>query len=202
MAATNFDLGLPQAPPVGLGWWKCPIAETTALHHAGGSPGGTSSFCIIPDHDAVIISFATGPGKSALNDALHNAVIEELTGQSVLLPLVTEPQPIADDLAGEYRSFQLRTDVEAGGDELVVTNTYEPCDQEHADFFEDLFSVTRFPPVAYASIGAGLFAKAGLELKDYSGLIGRTSLLAALPAAANRRMGLHTGLRYTPKVGP
>jgi CubicO group peptidase (beta-lactamase class C family) len=107
MRTTQFDLGIPQAPPVGLGWWKFSIAGTTVYHHAGGSPGGVSSFCMIPEHDAIVISFATGPGTGGLNDALHSEVIEALTGRSVLLPLKTEPQPISEGLAGEYRSFLL-----------------------------------------------------------------------------------------------
>jgi CubicO group peptidase (beta-lactamase class C family) len=200
MRTTNFDMGIPQTPPVGLGWWAFQIAGTTAYHHAGGSPGGTSSFCIIPEYDAVIISFATGPGTAALNDALHNEVIEALTGRSVILPLMTEPQPIPATVAGEYRSFQLRSTVEVKGDELVLANTYEPYDQEHREFFKDMFSATRFPPTTYRSIGPGQFARVGLEPRNYSGFLGRSSLLATLPATANRRAGLHTGLRYTPKV--
>jgi CubicO group peptidase (beta-lactamase class C family) len=200
MRTTTADLGIPQAPPIGLGWWIYPIAGTTAYHHAGGSPGGTSSFCIIPEHDATIISFATGPGTGALNDALHSEVIEELTGRSVILPLKTEPHPAAGNIAGEYQSFQRRTTVEVKGNELVLNNTYEPYDQAHRDFFKEMFSAARFPPVTYHSIGPGQFASAGLEPKGYSGFLGRTSLLATLPATANHRMGLHSGLRYVPKV--
>jgi CubicO group peptidase (beta-lactamase class C family) len=201
MRLTNFDLGIPQAPPVGLGWWKFPIVGTTAYFHAGGSPGGTSNFCILPEFDAAIISFVTGPGSTALHDALHMAAIEELTGRIVTPPIEADPQPIPKDIAGEYRSFQLHSAVEVRGEELVQTNTYEPCDQEHRDFFKDLFSASRYPPVTYRSLAPGQFVKAGLEPKDYSGFGGRTGLLAVLPATANRRAGLHTGLRYTPKVG-
>ena len=200
MRATNFDLGIPQAPPVGLGWWAFPIAGTTAYHHAGGSPGGTSSFCIIPEYDAVIISFVTGPGKGPLNDALHMAAIEEVTGRSLTPPLKLEPQPIPESIGGEYRSFQLCANLEVKGDELVVTNTYEPYDQEHRDFFKEMFSPAAYPPVTYHSVSPGQFGPAGLEPLAYAGFLRRSNLLATLPAAANRRMGLHTGLRYIPKV--
>lgn len=200
MRTTNFDLGLPPAPPVGLGWWKFGIAGTTAYHHAGGSPGGVSSFCIVPEYDATIISFATGHGASGLHDALHNAVIEELTGRSVILPTKAAAQPIPAEIAGEYRSFQLRATVDVKGDELVLAKYYEPHDQEHRDFFKEMFSVARYPPVTYRSIAPDQFARVGAEPRDYSGFLGRTSLLATLPATARRRMGLHTGLRYTPKV--
>jgi CubicO group peptidase (beta-lactamase class C family) len=201
MRTTNFDLGIPETPPVCLGWWAFPIAGTTAYHHAGGSPGGTSSFCIIPEFDATIISFATGPGTLGLNDALHNAVIEELTGRSVALPFESERQPIPESVAGEYRSFQLRATVEVEGDELLLSNGYEPYDEAHAEFFKDMFTVARFPPVKFRSVAPGHFVTVGLEPEDCSGFLGRGwTRLAILPATANRRMGLHKGLRYTPKV--
>jgi CubicO group peptidase (beta-lactamase class C family) len=200
MRTTNFDLAIPQAPPVGLGWWMFPIAGTTAYHHAGGSPGGVSSFCIIPEYDATLISFATGPGTGVLNDVLHSEVIEELTGRSVILPLKIEPQVVAKDVAGAYRSFQDRATVEVKGDELILTHNFEPYDQDHRDFFSKMWSPARYPPVTYRSIGPGQFARAGLEPKDYSGFLARTSLLATLPATANRRAGLHTALRYIPQV--
>jgi len=200
MQVTNFDLGLPQAPPVGLGWWKFPIAGTTAYFHPGGSPGGTSNFCILPDYDAALISFVTGPGCAALHDALHLAAIEEMTGRRIKPPFEAAPGPIPTDIAGEYRSFQNHVRLEVRSDELRLTQTYEPYDQEHRDFFKDMFSASRFPPVSYRSIAPGQFAKAGLEPSRYSGWGGRTGLLATLPATANRRAGLHTGLRYTPKV--
>ena len=200
MRTTNFDLGIPQAPPVGLGWWKFPIAGTTAFHHAGGSPGGVSSFCIIPEYEVAIISFATGPGSVALNDALHIAAIEELTGRSALLPLKTEPQPVSQQLAGEYRSFQVRATVEVKQDELVLTRSFEPYDQAHRDFFSTMWSPTRFPPVTYRSLAPGQWVRAGLEPRGYCGFMERTSLLATLPATARRGAGLHMGLRYLPKV--
>ena len=200
MRTTNFDLGIPQAPPVGLGWWKFPIAGTTAYHHAGGSPGGVSSFCIIPEYDATIISFATGPGTLSLNDALHVAAIEELTGRSANLALKIEPQPMPEDIAGEYRSFQVRATAEVKGDELILTRSFEPYDQAHRDFFSKMWSPSRFPPVAHRSIAPGQFARVGLEPKDYCGFMERTYLLATLPATANRRAGLHMGQRYLPKV--
>src|SRR4029079_19119136 len=93
MRTVTFDLGIPQTPPMGLGWWLPPIAGTTAASHLGGSPGGISSFCILPERDAVVISVATGPGGLfgpggfSLHDVLHNAVIEELTGQKPTAPV-------------------------------------------------------------------------------------------------------------------
>jgi CubicO group peptidase (beta-lactamase class C family) len=199
MRTTNFDLGIPQAPPVGLGWWKQPIAGTTVYQHGGGSPGGNSNFAIIPEHDAVIISFATGPGMSALNSALHYAVIEELTGRPVEPAPAFEPQPIDPSIAGTYRAFQDRVTVEVRGDELIMTHHFEPYDDELREFFSQMWSAAAFPPVTYRSIGPGQFARAGTEPANYTGYA-RSGLLARLPATANRRAGLHTGVSYTPKV--
>jgi len=56
MRTETFDLGTPNAPPMGLGWWLVPIAGTTALWHGGGSPGGTSSLAVFPEHDLVVAS--------------------------------------------------------------------------------------------------------------------------------------------------
>lgn len=199
MRTTNFDLGIPQAPAIGLGWWKYPIAGTTAYHHPGGSPGGVSNFCIIPDYDAAIVSFATGPGTGVLNEALQCAAIEALTGRSIVPPFKIEPQPIPADIAGEYRSFQLRRTLQVKGDELIVESQYEPYDEAHREFFKDMFSAARYPPAVYRSIAPGQFAPASQQPRHYSGFA-RTSLLATLPATANRRMGVHTGFRYTPKA--
>ena len=160
-----------------------------------------SSFHHVLAAEETIISFATGPGTGVLNDAVHSEAIEELTGRSITPPFVYDPQPVAANIAGEYRSFQLRAIAEVKGEELILTGAYEPYDQDHRDFFKDRFSAARFPPVTYHSVAPGQFARAGTEPESYFGLGGRMNLLAILPATANRRMGLmHSWVRYTPKV--
>ncbi|MDT9598722.1 serine hydrolase domain-containing protein [Sphingosinicella rhizophila] len=199
MRTTSFDLGMQQAPPVGLGWWKFPIAGTTAFQHGGGSIGGGSSLCIVPDHDAVIVSFAAGPGAGGLNAALRMEAIEQMTGRSALSPMTVKPQPIPADVAGEYRILQDRVMVEVDGEELIMTHNYEPIDQEHRDFFEQMWGRGRFPPTRFRSIGEGLYAPVSWDPATHSSF-GRTRLLAVLPATASRRMALHNDLNFIPKA--
>jgi CubicO group peptidase (beta-lactamase class C family) len=200
MRSPTYDLGIPQAPPIGLGWWLVPIAGATAAWHGGGSPGGASSFCILPEFEAAIVSFATGPGSGALNDLLHIAAVEELTGQTATPPLEISPTAVDEGLAGEYAAFQKRLVVEAKGDGLVVTDHFEPYDSEHEEVFEAIWRFRPGGPVAYANVAPSQFAKVGTDTASLSGFYGRMGLLATLAAGPVRRAGLHTALRYTPKV--
>jgi hypothetical protein len=199
MRATSFDLKMPQAPPVGLGWWKHEVAGTIVYQHGGGSPGGGSSLCILPDHDAAIISFASGPGGGLLNHILRSEIIEQLTGRSRLVPMKVDPRPIPASYAGEYRILQDRVTVEVKRDELIMTHHFEPIDEQHRLFFSQMWGPGRFPPISFRSIGPGLFAPAGWDPAKHSSFA-RTRLLAVLPAAANRRMALHNDLNFIPKV--
>jgi CubicO group peptidase (beta-lactamase class C family) len=204
MRTPTYDLGIPQAPPIGLGWWLLPLAGTTIAWHGGGSPGGSSSFCIIPEHDATVISFATGPGSGVLNDRLLTAAVEALTGQSAVPPLEVAPVPVPEDLAGEYASFQKRLVVEVRDDALVLTNYFEPINDELQEVYEAIWSFEwPMPPVpsTYENIAPGQFMEATVDSASLSGVYARMGLLAALPAGPRRRPGLHQGFRYIPKVG-
>ncbi|MDT9598740.1 serine hydrolase domain-containing protein [Sphingosinicella rhizophila] len=201
MRATEFDLGVPPTPPVGLGWWAYPIAGTTAYSHAGGSPGGVSNFSVLPDYDATIISFATGPGTGALNDIVHTKVIESLTGRKVTPPFDVRPEPIDPALAGEYRTFQRNLTVAVRGDELVVTGAFEPWDDEHREQFKERVAATP-PETIFRSIGSGRFIRAGTEAGAYAGILGRGGVITALPATATRRAGLmYEWTRFMPRTG-
>jgi hypothetical protein len=200
MQAPTFDLGIPQAPPIALGWWLFPIAGTTAPWHGGGSPGGTSSFCIVPEHDAAICSFATGPGSGALNDALHNAALEELTGTAPAPSVELAPDPVDAGLAGEYASFARRLSVEADADALTVTDRFEPVDDDQREIMSAFLGGAAAPPVRYTSVAPGQYAPEGMPAEATAGFYGRMGLLAALPEAPGRRPGLHSGFRYVPKV--
>src|SRR5262249_3017573 len=156
MLTTTFDLGIPQAPPVGLGWWLVTIAGTVAPWHGGGSPGGASSFRILPDHDAVLVSFHTGRADT-FNDRLHTRMIEELTGRSAALPFALEPTPPDDDVVGEYASFQTRINVQRQDDGLVVTSTFEPSDDDHASTL-GCYGYQATETIAFTSVAPGLFA--------------------------------------------
>lgn len=202
MLTPTFDLGMPQAPPIGLGWWLLSIARTTAAAHGGNSPGGLSSFAILPDYDAVIVSFATGPGNRQLNDRLHTTAIEQLPGRTVTPPFDLAPATPDPEVVGEYGSFQVRTVVDTDGDALLVTHKFEPYDDDHHATMEG-FGVPSgaFPAVTYRRVAPGLYAPVGADPAALAGLYGRMSLLATLPATGDGRAGLHSELRYSPKLG-
>jgi CubicO group peptidase (beta-lactamase class C family) len=201
MRTPTFDLGIPQAPPIGLGWWLFPIAGLTVPWHGGGSPGGTSSFGIVPDHDAVIVSFASGnPGSTALHDLLHSAVLEELTGRTVTPVITADPAPPDADVAGEYESFQRLVVVERDGDDLLLTQHYV-YDDEHREKVEGYAGRPPEPERRrLRSIAPGQFAPVGADSSAFAGFYGRMGLVTALPPEGTRRRGLHTGFRYAPKV--
>jgi CubicO group peptidase (beta-lactamase class C family) len=198
MREPSYDLGIEPAPPVGLAWWLLPIGGTTALTHAGGSPGATSTLCLFPEHDTVCVSFATGPDSQLVNDLVHSAVAEELTG-------TPPPQPYAGPVSpgtrraatGEYRSFQKRVVVESRHDELAVSTTIEPYDETHREQHErHTGSGATYATVCYRETAPGLLAPASY----WPGFFGRIQLLALVQQAPGRGPGLHTGLRYVPKV--
>ncbi|GAB3576262.1 hypothetical protein GCM10027445_39990 [Amycolatopsis endophytica] len=200
MRTPSADLGLPQAPPMGLGWWLVPIAGTTAAWHGGGSPGGTSSFCIVPEHDAVVVTFVSGPA-TALNDTLHTTVIEHLTGRRAALPFTPAPASADPDVAGEYAAFHrsVTTSVQ-DGDLLVRTTTPPYTADDDLDRILAAYGTPSSSTDIYTSVAPGLFLRQGADLRDTTGFYGRTSLLADLPAAPGRSRGLHTGLRFTPRT--
>ena len=201
MRTPAFDLGLPQAPPMGLGWWLFPIAGTTAPWHGGGSPNGVSSFGILPEHDAVIASFATGGDRAVMNDLLHVAAVEELTGRSVTAPIEVAPTPADDAVAGEYRAFQTRIVAEKDGDALVLTRHSEPYDEDHAaQSLAYASGMTDPVPLPYRGVAPGQYAPAEADAATLGGFYGRMGLVAAVPADGARRAGLHTGFRYYPKT--
>lgn len=205
MRRTTVDLGIAPVPPVGLGWWKVAVADTVALWHGGGSPGGGSSFCILPEHDAVIVSFASGiPGSGALNDALHSAVIRHLTGKDMGLPFEpgdAEVDPA--DVVGTYTGSQNRVDIELGeGDRLTMRRRWE-FDEEHRDTYAAFMgSVDAFeaPAVALCPVAARQYAPEGVPLTAFAGFGGRGALTAFVPEADGRPAGMHCGGRFSVKV--
>ncbi|MET9268123.1 serine hydrolase domain-containing protein [Kribbella sp. NPDC003557] len=198
MLTPTFDLGLPSAPPIGLGWWLDPIAGTTAAWHGGGSPGGASSFCIVPEHDAVIVTFVSGP-NALLNDTLHTTVIEHLTGRQASA-LFTGGQTATDPaIAGEYAAFHVDKNIEVRDGKLLV-RTAVPFYDEELERILDAYGMPRSSTVTYVPAAPGLFVPEGADTRTTTGFYGRLSLLADLPAAHGRPRGIHTGLRFIPKV--
>jgi CubicO group peptidase (beta-lactamase class C family) len=206
MQTPTFDTGL-VTPPIGLGWWAYQMAGTTAFWHAGGSPGGASSFCILPEYDAVIVSFVTGGagagGGDGLNDLLHGVVIEELTGQLVTPPFEFAPARLHDGIVGEYASAEVRAKVDKRDDELLMTSVFQPYDMDEAEVIAGYMG-RRLPwpePVAYRSVSPGLFAPAGVDISALGGFLGRHLLLASVPAGPGHRAGLQRGTVYIPRAG-
>ncbi len=193
-----YDLGVQSAPPVGLAWWLLPMGGTTAVVHAGGSPGATSSLYLFPEHDTVSTSFATGPDSQLLNDLVHSAVAEELThSPAPQVPAGPVAPATYQAASGEYRSFQRRVVVEPRGDRLEVSGYFEPYDETHRQQHErHTGSRSTSDTVLYREIAPELLTP---DTRG-SAFFGRIQLLALVHDAPGRRRGLHTGLRYLPKV--
>jgi len=203
MQTIELDMGVPAAPPVGLGWWLTPIAGTVAPSHGGGSPGGNHWFCILPEHDAVVVSFATGPGAGAVNDALHATVLRHLTGNDPGLPFVPGPAGVdPDDLVGTYTGFQHKAVIERGeGDTVVLTRRDIEWDDEHRELFTRQWGQIdkAFPPLVLKPVGHGLYAPAAAPLEALAGLGGRFNLHAFLPPADGRPAGFYYAMLFHPK---
>lgn len=198
MLTPTFDLGLPSAPPNGLGWWLDPIAGTTAAWHGGGSPGGASSFCILPEHDAVIVTFVSGP-NALLNDTLHTTVIEHLTGQQASASFAEASAHADSTMTGEYAAFHVDKSISVRDGNLLV-RTSVPFYDEELERILDAYGMPRSSSVTYVPVAPGLFAPEGADARTTAGFYGRLSLLADLPSAPGRPRGIHSGLRFVPKI--
>lgn len=203
MQTPELDMGVPATPPVGLGWWLAPIAGTIAPSHGGGSPGGNHWFCILPEHDAVIVSFATGPGAGAVNDALHATALRHVTGNDVGLPFVPGPAEVdPDGLVGTYSAFQHKAVIERGeGDTIVVHRRDIEWDDEHRELFTRQWGPTdtAFPPLVLKPVGNRLYAPAAAPQESLGGLGGRFNLHAFLPSTDDRPAGFYFAMLFHPK---
>jgi CubicO group peptidase (beta-lactamase class C family) len=202
MQTPTIDMHTPATPPMGLGWWLAPIAGTVVPSHGGGSPGGNHWFCIVPEHDAVIVSFATGPGAGAVNDALHATVLRHLTGNDVGLPFEPGPSEVdPDELVGTYTAYQHKAVVERGeGDTLVVSRRDIDWDDEHRELFRRQWGAveTAFPPLVLKPVGRRLYAPAALPLEALGGLGGRFNLHSFLPPADGHDAGFYFAMLFHP----
>lgn len=202
MQTIEHDMGVAATPPVGLGWWLTPISGTVAPSHGGGSPGGNHWFCILPEHDAVIVSFATGPGAGAVNDALQAVARRHLTGREEVLPF--EPGPVGvdpDELVGTYVGFEHTPSIERGeGDTLVLHRRDISWDDEHRELFTRQWGPTdtAFPSLVLAPVGHRVYAPAGVPLEALGGLGGRFYLHSFLPATDSRPAGFYYAMLFHP----
>jgi CubicO group peptidase (beta-lactamase class C family) len=208
MQTVSFAVGSPEVPsPIGLGWWLTPLAGTTVLNHGGGSPGGASLLSVVPEHDAAIASFVSGgtggPTGGGLNDLLHNAVLEELTGRQVTPTFDYEPTPPADDVTGVYAFYEARVTVERDGDRLLVSRQVIP-DEDNGVHRHIVYGYTDGvildpPPVPYVSVAPDRFAPEGLEYTSMGGIACDGIHIAFRRAGNGRGAGLHQGVAYFPK---
>ncbi|GAF47533.1 serine hydrolase domain-containing protein [Rhodococcus wratislaviensis] len=190
---------VPHVPPIGLGWWLPAIAGTTAAWHGGGSPGGRSSFCILPEYDAVVVSYVSGP-NALLNDTMHTAVIEHLTGRRATPPFTPASATPDPDVAGSYSSFQLEVDAETDELRLMLRTSILPYDAEHRRILA-AYGNPPETPVPHTAVAPGLYAPEGMEPDLLAGFFGRAALIASRPAAPGRPAGLQMGTRFVPKTG-
>jgi CubicO group peptidase (beta-lactamase class C family) len=180
MRAQTFDLGTPNAPPMGLGWWLAPIGGTSALWHGGGSPGGTSSLAVFPEHDLVVASFGNGKGSPLVHDAVVQTVLEDHLGLQVGLPFEPAEATIGmERYAGTYSSFQFRLHIDPSDDGLTLQPEFVPFDEEHERFLSGYEGGQAAPPKAeLVPVRDNLFVLKDAPLEMYSGMWGRMGLMS------------------------
>jgi hypothetical protein len=179
MTIETFDLGTPNAPPMGLGWWLMPIGGTTALWHGGGSPGGTSSLAVFPEHDLVVASFGNGKGSPLVHDAIVKAVLEEHLGVDHGLPFEPAETTVGlERYEGTFSHFQMRSHVRPGDGEIELVPEFVPCDDEHEKFLEGYEGTAEMPTAVMTPVRDDLFSVKDAPLELSAGMWGRMGLLS------------------------
>ncbi|MFI5915938.1 serine hydrolase domain-containing protein [Dactylosporangium sp. NPDC051541] len=169
MAKVTHDMGVPNVPPIGMGWLLEDFGPVTVLSMSGASPGGVAVLAVAPELDLVFTAYGNDPRAFAL----HNDLLPWLLGRhtEVRFPQLT-PEPVNNlaRYAGTYRSQQLRVDVRVVDDQLEETITYEPTDPDQEAIFKAFAGGTvTAPPQRYAPIAQDLFAPAGLPPHSLTG---------------------------------
>jgi CubicO group peptidase (beta-lactamase class C family) len=180
MRTVTHDMGTPNVPPIGLGWWAAPFGATVGLTHGGASPGGTAHLISFPEHDLAFAAFGNGPGARVLHDRLTLWLLREHLALEV--PDVVTGTVNGADLAayeGTYRAHQVRTDVRAIDGRLEQAATFEPMDDDHARTLREFSGGTVTPPPQrLVPVGERLFADAEQPLDAFTGMYGRMSLVS------------------------
>ena len=202
MRTPSFDLGAPNSAPTGLGWRIVPIAGTTALFHTGGSPGGSSTLAVFPEHDLVIATYASGPGAFLLQDRVHALALRVLLGREVEAPFTRGPPP-ADLSAfeGNYGSFQSAMRIEAQDGLLHCQPATHHIDEDHRRIALGYHGALGSPAFALEPLNATLFKPAGRPDALFHGLMGRVALTSFHQPGADGRYGFrHSAWRAMPRV--
>lgn len=171
MQSVSHDMGMPNVPPIGLGWMLMPFGKTTVLSHSGASPGGVTILVVVPEHNFIFAAFGNDPRAMALHDQILLWLLREQL--SIDVPdLVTNTAPINDlsPYIGTYRSNQLRVDVNVVDGQLEERMTYEPLDDRQKLIFTKFAGgAVSFPPRRFVPVRKDLFAPAGMPLQSFNG---------------------------------
>lgn len=173
MQQAVVDPGTPNTPPMGLGWVRYLIGDTTVLAMSGASPGGVAILCVLPEHDLVFAAYGNTPGAIVLHDQLLRWLLTDHLGASVPT-LITAPDPDVDlaPYVGTYRSNQLRVEVSVVDGQLEERTSYEPADPDQERIFTAFAGgTTAAPPRRLVPIRPGLFAPAGFPLETFDGYL-------------------------------
>lgn len=180
MAKPTFDFNSPNAPEMGLGWWRMPIGGTTALWHGGGSPGGCASLTLYPELDLVITGFANSAAGSRLHDAIINEVLSKgfnLTLESPWRSLPAEDDPTVH--VGTYTGFEAAFEITESSGALQLQEQFIPLDKEQDEIFKDYIGgAPEFPAVPLRCLARGLYGPASATDEELSGVWGRLGLVS------------------------
>jgi CubicO group peptidase (beta-lactamase class C family) len=171
MQSVSHDMGVPNVPPMGLGWVLMPFGKTTVLCISGSSPGGVAVLAVVPEHDLVFAAFGNDPRAMALHEQMLLWLLRQHLAVEVP-ELVTDTSPVGDltPYVGTYRSNQLRVDVTAVDGQLEEKLTYEPLDDVQERIFTGFSGgVFAFPPRRFVPLRNDLFAPAGMPLQAFNG---------------------------------
>ena len=203
MQKVSFDLGVPNSAPTGLGWRRVPIAGTTALFHSGGSPGGSSTLSVFPEHELIITGFASGPGGLLVHDGVLALVLKALLGRDVEAPFARGAPPRdLSAFAGEYASFQSSMSITAAGETLHCQPRSHPIDEDHRRVALGYLGTLATPAFSLEPLNETLFKPAGAPDELFHGIMGRQALTSFHRPDAGGRYGFrHSGWRAMPRVG-
>lgn len=179
MRTVTHDMRTPNVPPIGLGWWLIPFGSTIGLWHQGGSPGGTSTLIVSPEHDLAFAAFGNGPSAAVFHDRLM-LWLREYLGLDVLDSLVRPAHDARDVSAyeGTYHAFQFRHDLSAVDRDLEHVSTFHPIDDDHARTLTGYSGGTLDQRTRLTPVGEGLLAPAGQPVEAFTGVSGRIGLMS------------------------
>jgi CubicO group peptidase (beta-lactamase class C family) len=175
MRAVTADMGTPNCPPVGLGWWLPAFGSATVLLHSGASPGGRSMLMVFPAHELVLAAYGNAAQATAVHDEVSLMLAQDLLGLDPEAPAWPEAAPGGVNLApytGSFREFQFTTDVAQRGGVLCVSQHCHPSDPHHARLLEAFTGADMSVPTTrlLRPLSTTLFAPEGIEPEAFRGL--------------------------------